>query len=141
MLMHIGNDNISNIRTSQRGAAMEEVDIKRRRAFGQALRAEREARGVSAYELSERCGRSPGWIGNWENYEKPGVPKTPFEAFLVEEELGVEPGSLTWLLGYVPAGAEVECTIPAAVAASDLPDYDKEVILSVWRAHLARASE
>ena len=69
------------------------------------------------------------WIG--------GNPPAPSRVFAIEEALGAPPGSLSKLLGYVPASTRPATTVPAAVANDErLTAMGRRVILAVYEEYV-----
>lgn len=103
------------------------------RQFGRALALEIERAGRAPSEIAAQMGKSASWLSNW--IKGLSTPRTPAEAFAVEDEIGVSPGSLTQLLGYVPVGAEkMTCTVAVAIAGDpDLTDTEKDVLMNTYQ--------
>lgn len=100
----------------------------RRTAFGQALKAAREARGWSQRKLASEAGLSGSQIGHMETGKLGGKDATVRK---LEDALGLPPGDLGAFLGYTAAPPSLEAAIKA----------DKRLPPSVKRALLAVITE
>jgi transcriptional regulator with XRE-family HTH domain len=104
---------------------------EQREAFRRALRRARETCGLSQRAVGEAVGRTGSAVWQWE--EGRGAPDQATVA-LLEQVLGLEPGSLAKLLGYVPAEAEGPVSVIEALNADPrLNDSGRELLTSVYR--------
>jgi len=104
---------------------------EQREVFRQALRRARETSGLSQRAVGEAVGRTGSAVWQWE--EGRGAPDQAIVANL-EQVLGLEPGSLARLLGYVPAGADGPISVIEALNADPrLNDSGRELLTSVYR--------
>jgi transcriptional regulator with XRE-family HTH domain len=104
---------------------------EQREAFRHALRRARETSGLSQRAVGEAVGRTGSAVWQWE--EGRGAPDQATVAKL-EGVLGLEPGSLAKLLGYVTAGADGPVSVVEAVNADPrLNDSGRELLTSVYR--------
>lgn len=112
----------------------ESLAEKRQRAFGNALRQVLRVTGVTQQELAEAIGRKQPMVSGWINGNR--APETPDLAFDVERALGVDPGTLTVHLGYLPPEAvrTVASFESVLLADSGLSDDEKELLLAGYRA-------
>jgi len=101
--------------------------------FRRALRRAREAVGESQSGLSQKLGLSRSAVWQWENGET--VP-APDNVAAVEQALQLQPGSLSRLLGYLPAGAverEMISVIEALEADPKLRERERELLAAMYR--------
>jgi transcriptional regulator with XRE-family HTH domain len=104
---------------------------EQREVFRRALRRARETCGLSQRAVGEAVGRTGSAVWQWE--EGRGAPDQASVAKL-EEILGLEPGSLAKLLGYVTAGVDGPVSVVEAVNADPrLNDSGRELLTSVYR--------
>jgi len=104
---------------------------EQREAFRQALRRARQTCGLSQRAVGEAVGRTGSAVWQWE--EGRGAPDQATVTKL-EEVLGLEPSSLTKLLGYVSAGADGPVSVMEALNADPrLNDSGRELLTSVYR--------
>lgn len=62
-----------------------------------------------------------------------GNPPRPERVFAIEEALGVKPGALSKLLGYLPITARRPCRVPDAIAEdADLTQRDQQLLASLY---------
>jgi transcriptional regulator with XRE-family HTH domain len=109
------------------------VTQQQKTAFRRALRRAREAAGESQSGLSQQLGLSRSAVWQWENGET--VP-TPDNVATVEQALRLQPGSLSRLLGYLPAGAvdrETISVIEALEADPRLGERERELLAAMYR--------
>jgi transcriptional regulator with XRE-family HTH domain len=109
------------------------VTQQQKTAFRRALRRAREAAGESQSGLSQTLGLSRSAVWQWENGET--VP-TPDNVATVERALRLQPGSLSRLLGYLPAGAvdrETISVIEALEADPRLGERERELLAAMYR--------
>jgi transcriptional regulator with XRE-family HTH domain len=102
-------------------------------AFRRRLRQEREAAGQTQMGLSLKIGVSRSAVWQWE--EGKSVP-TEANVAALEKELRLQPGGLSILLGYLPAGAverEVASVIEALEADPKLGDRERELLAAMYR--------
>ncbi len=104
---------------------------EQREAFRQALRRARDTYGLSQRAVGEAVGRTGSAVWQWE--EGRGAPDLATVTKL-EAVLGLEPGSLAKLLGYVTAGADGPVSVIEALNADPrLNDSGRELLTSVYR--------
>jgi transcriptional regulator with XRE-family HTH domain len=104
---------------------------EQREAFRQALRRARETYGLSQRAVGEAVGRTGSAVWQWE--EGRGAPDQATVTKL-EAVVGLEPGSLAKLLGYVTAGADGPASVIEALNADPrLNDSGRELLTSVYR--------
>jgi transcriptional regulator with XRE-family HTH domain len=106
-----------------------------RDAFREALRQAREDRGISQRALAKSVGVTAGAVWQWERDEGGTLPRLETAAE-IERVLGLEPGRLSRLLGYVPAGARESrpaSVIEAARSDPELGDSERELLIAVYR--------
>jgi transcriptional regulator with XRE-family HTH domain len=104
---------------------------EQREAFRQALRRARDTSGLSQRAVGEAVGRTGSAVWQWE--EGRGAPDQATVTKL-EAVLGLEPGSLARLLGYVTAGADGPVSVIEALNADPrLNDSGRELLTSVYR--------
>jgi transcriptional regulator with XRE-family HTH domain len=104
---------------------------EQREAFRQTLRRARRTCGLSQRTVGEAVGRTGSAVWQWE--EGRGAPDHATVTKL-EEVLGLEPGSLGKLLGYVSAGADGPVSVIEALNADPrLNDNGRELLTSVYR--------
>jgi transcriptional regulator with XRE-family HTH domain len=109
------------------------VTQQQKTAFRRALRRAREAAGESQSGLSQKLGLSRSAVWQWENGET--VP-TPDNVATVEQALRLQPGSLSRLLGYLPAGAvdrETISVIEALETDPRLGERERELLAAMYR--------
>jgi transcriptional regulator with XRE-family HTH domain len=102
-------------------------------AFRRRLRQEREAAGQTQMGLSLKIGVSRSAVWQWE--EGRSVP-TEANVAALEKELRLQPGELSILLGYLPAGAaerEMISVIEALEADPKLGDRERELLAAMYR--------
>jgi transcriptional regulator with XRE-family HTH domain len=102
-------------------------------AFRRRLRQEREAAGQTQMGLSLHIGVSRSAVWQWE--EGKSVP-TEANVAALEKELGLQPGALSILLGYLPAGAverEMVSVIEALEADPKLGARERELLAAMYR--------
>jgi transcriptional regulator with XRE-family HTH domain len=104
---------------------------EQREAFRQALRHARQTCGLSQRAVGDAVGRTGSAVWQWE--EGRGAPDQATVTKL-EAVLGLEPGTLAKLLGYVPAGADGPVSVVEALNADPrLNDSGRELLTSVYR--------
>ena len=102
-------------------------------AFRRRLRQEREAAGQTQMGLSLKIGVSRSAVWQWE--EGKSVP-TEANVAALEKELRLQPGALSILLGYLPAGAverEMVSVIEALEADPKLGERERELLAAMYR--------
>jgi transcriptional regulator with XRE-family HTH domain len=103
---------------------------EQREAFRHALRRAREICGLSQRAVGDAVGRTGSAVWQWE--EGRGAPDQTTVTKL-EGVLGLEPGSLAKLLGYVSAGADGPVSVIEALNADPrLNDSGRELLTSVY---------
>jgi len=114
------------------------IDAARREGFGRLLSEALKARGMKQDDLAGMLGTTQSSVSGWINgrYE-PAAPTV----FNVERCLGLEPGSLSRPLGYLPVDPVVRSvSIESAIAQCvHLDDEEKAVLAAMYRA-LSRRS-
>jgi transcriptional regulator with XRE-family HTH domain len=109
------------------------VTAEQKAAFRRALRRAREAAGYSQSGLSLEIGVSRSAAWQWEQGR--AVP-TERNVAALERKLQVQPGALSRLLGYLPAGAverEMISVIEAIEADPRLGERERELLSSMYR--------
>lgn len=109
----------------------EELRARRLRAFGDALDAALAARGVTEKEIGDVVGKAQPTVNNW---IKGGNPPTPEVVFTIERHLGLDAGSLSKHLGYVPVDA-VAVTVDVVDAVkgdSKLSDDQQDTLIRIY---------
>jgi transcriptional regulator with XRE-family HTH domain len=109
------------------------VTAEQKAAFRRALRRAREATGQTQSGLSLKIGVSRSAVWQWE--EGRAVP-TEENVAALERELQLQPGALSRLLGYLPAGAverEMISVIEALEADPKLGERERELLASMYR--------
>ena len=102
-------------------------------AFRRRLRQEREAAGQTQMGLSLKIGVSRSAVWQWE--EGKSVP-TEANVAALEKQLRLQPGELSILLGYLPAGAverEMVSVIEALEADPKLGARERELLATMYR--------
>jgi transcriptional regulator with XRE-family HTH domain len=114
----------------------------RLRPFGEALAEALVARGRTQRELADALGITQSAISAWKYGNAEPAPPTVFR---IERALGVDPGSLSVHLGFVPAGADVSAlgggaySFEAAIAGDGrLDERGRRVLRAAYR-ELVRA--
>ena len=114
---------------------------ERRKAFGDALRQALRVKGMTQEELAAGMtkGRQP-MISAW--IRGKAAPDTPSLTFEVERVLGVDPGTLSVHLGYLPPEAVRTVASFESVLLADpgLNDDEKEMLLAGYRAAKRKTS-
>jgi hypothetical protein len=96
------------------------------KVFGRALEVQLAGRpqGQFGGEVAKQEGRSQHYsqqqVSNWVQGNEPN----PRQAIAIEKALGVRPGTLTRLLGYLPLDARTTKTVNEAVAADPSLESD-----------------
>ncbi len=107
--------------------------------FGEALRRALAASGTSQRDLATELGlSSQSVVSQWisETHEP-----SPSRVFAIEEVLGLAPGTLSRLLGYLPLRAVPALDVPAAVAADpELSSQNRAAVLAVYEVLRSRTS-
>jgi transcriptional regulator with XRE-family HTH domain len=109
------------------------VTQQQRDAFALALRRLREDAGLSQRALSRALGLTNSAVWQWEQGR--AIPRPEVVAAL-EKELGLAAGTLSRLLGYLPAGAverEMISVIEAVQADSKLGERERELLTTMYR--------
>lgn len=88
-------------------------DIEPGQAWARAIRRAMDDVGTSQRGLGQAVGVSGQAVDQW---LKKGKPPEPAKVFAVEHALGLEPGSTSQLLGYLPLDARDVLTVEDAVA-------------------------
>jgi transcriptional regulator with XRE-family HTH domain len=102
-------------------------------AFRRALRRAREAAGHTQMGLSLTIGVSRSAVWQWEEGK---VTPTEDNVAALEKELQLQPGALSRLLGYLPAGAverEMISVIEALEADPKLGERERELLAAMYR--------
>ena len=114
-----------------------ESSEQQRRAFGAAVEASMYAAQIAGFaDLSRRLAelgvdRHEQTIGQW--CKGLSEPRRS-EVFAIEQVCGVEPGTLSRHLGYVPVDVDPSVTIEQLIAADpDLTEEDRHLVLGVLR--------
>lgn len=111
---------------------------EQRRAFGAALRVEREEAGLTQQTLADRLGVTGSAVGQWED-EGSTLPDGPAEVFALEEVLGVPAGRLSRHLGFGPyGGAEVDA-VAAIEEDPDLTPERRDELVALYHLYLSRS--
>jgi transcriptional regulator with XRE-family HTH domain len=111
------------------------VTSAQREVFRRALLQAREDCGLSQRALARAIEVSPGAVWQWERETDGTIPR-PDATIRLEEALGLEPGSLSRLLGYLPATLETgtgTSVVEAAKADPRLGDSERELLIAVYR--------
>lgn len=104
---------------------------EQRRAFADALRL--HLGEVTQAELARRIGVAQQAIGQWLACSTDPVPANVFAA---EKALGLPPGALSHVFGYLPVGA---WSVEAAIGADPMLDAaGKATVLRVYRSQVER---
>ena len=109
------------------------VTEEQKAVFRRALRRAREAAGQSQSGLSQTIGVSRSAVWQWE--EGRAIP-TEDNVAALERELGLRPGGLSRLLGYLPADAvdrETISVIEALEADPKLGERERELLAAMYR--------
>jgi transcriptional regulator with XRE-family HTH domain len=109
------------------------MTAEQKASFRRGLRRAREAAGYSQSGLSLKIGVSRSAVWQWEGGR--AVP-TEENVAALERELELQPGSLSLLLGYLPAGAverEMISVIEALEADPKLGERERELLASMYR--------
>lgn len=108
-------------------------DEERRRTWGLALHAARTQAGVSQVELAKRLNSHQANVSNWERGRN--IPE-PADVFAIEDALGLAPGELSHLLGFIPVHADAPaCTVHRAVIEDQLlTDQQRRAMLAMYEA-------
>ena len=109
------------------------VTAEQKTAFRRALRRAREAAGESQSGLSVKIGVSRSAVWQWETGR--ALP-TEANVAALERRLNLQPGSLSRLLGYRPAGAaarEMIGVIEALEADPKLGERERELLAAMYR--------
>lgn len=104
----------------------------RRRAFGSGLSDALAAHSLTQADLAELMSTTQSTVSGWINARSEPAAET---VFAVEEAMGLSPGYLSRLLGYLPLTAvgarpDVEATIANT---DEVDDLSKRMMLTVWR--------
>lgn len=106
----------------------------RRKDFGQALAAAREARDLSQAQLGELLGGIvQSAVSAWEVAKN---EPDPCMVFRIEEVLEVPPGHLSSFLGYLPVDRPTPAypRTPEAIKHDpDLNDFQRDLLLALYR--------
>lgn len=110
-------------------------------AFGKTLAMERKRHHLSQSELGRRIGGAvQATISSWET----GVTQPlPDQVFAIEDELGLDGGSLSQYLGYIPADQGPVCcrSTMEHIEAERWPAWGKRLMLSAYQEVEAAARE
>jgi transcriptional regulator with XRE-family HTH domain len=122
--------------TEQRAAVATD---EQREAFRRTLRRAREIRGLTQRALSRAIGLTNSAVWQWE--EGKAVPRPEVVAKL-ETTLGLTPGVLSRLLGYLPitqAGDQATMDVLAAVEADPkLGERERKLLATIYRELVAQ---
>jgi transcriptional regulator with XRE-family HTH domain len=112
------------------------VTDETRRAFAAALVNTRRQAGMTQTELAERARITQTQISGYERGTIPDPPKM----FALERALGVTPGTLSQMVGYMPVDAHpLPCTLTRAVIEDPaLDDSARRAILAMYEALTSR---
>jgi transcriptional regulator with XRE-family HTH domain len=104
---------------------------QRRIAFGQGLADALAGRNLTQADLGELLSTTQSTISAWINGRSEPEPVT---VFAVEEAIGVSPGFLSRLLGYLPLSVVgAPPNVEEAIARShEIDDTGRRLVLSVW---------
>ena len=111
------------------------VTTAQREVFRRALQQAREDCGLSQRALAQAVGVTQGAVWQWERDSGATVPR-PDVAIRLEQVLGLEPGQLSRLLGYLPATTETGTTAGVVEAARTDPrlgEQERELLIAVYR--------
>src|SRR5882724_9688102 len=104
------------------------------RAFGRALKQAREESGLSLRALAEAVAASHTVVADWERGKH--APRPP-RLRMLEHVLQLPPGSLSRLLGYLPADESLEASsvtvLEAAKSDPRLSERDRRILAAVYR--------
>lgn len=75
--------------------------------FGQSIRVLRKLRNLNQEKLAELCGYSQP---QWSDIESNKIIPAPHNVFKIEKALDLVPGTLSQILGYIPAPAKTNDT-------------------------------
>lgn len=113
-------------------------DVTRRQAFGQLLSDALKARGMKQDDLAGLLGTTQSSVSGWINgrYE-PAAPTV----FSVERCLGMDPGSLSRPLGYLPVEPLARTvSVESAIAqCAQLDDEEKAALAAMFRVMAKRS--
>ena len=116
-----------------------EGDRERRLSFGRLLAEAMKARGMKQEDLAGMLGTTQSSVSGWINGRYEPASATVFN---VEQCLGLEPGSLSRPLGFLPVepvGHGV--TVEGAIAQSaTLDDEEKAALLAMYRVLVKRST-
>lgn len=112
--------------------AIEEFQAALRRALNDSGRTQSWLGAEAARAEGRADPYSQAVVSSWFNDPSPGL--SPRQVFAIEEALGVEPGMLSRLLGYLPASAKSVVATPDAIAADpDLSPVGRRVLLAAYQ--------
>lgn len=116
-----------------------ESDGDRRRRFGRLLADAMKVRGMKQEDLAGMLGTTQSSVSGWINGKYEPAAET---VFTVEQCLGVEPGTLSRPLGYLPVEPVARTiSIEGAIAQSPLLDDDeKAALVSMYRVLVTRGT-
>ena len=105
---------------------------KARTEFGNSLARALRSRGMTQVELAESLDTAQSVISAWINGRSEPAPGT---VFTLEKQLGMDPGSLSRVLGYLPPeAAKVATTVRDAVARDfSVDEQYKPMLMAVYR--------
>lgn len=109
-----------------------ENDESRRRRFGRLLSDAMKARGMRQEDLAGMLGATQSSVSGWTNGKYEPAAAT---VFTVERCLGLEPGTLSRPLGYLPVEPVARTiSVEGAIAQSPLLDEEEKTALtSIYR--------
>ena len=114
-------------------------DVERRLGFGRLLASALKARGMKQDDLAGQLGTTQSSVSGWINgrYEPSAAT-----VFTMEVSLGLDPGSLSRPLGYLPVEpVSHPVSVEVAIAQSTRLGEDEKAAMSALYHVLARSSE
>lgn len=116
-----------------------ESDGDRRVGFGRVLADAMKARGMKQEDLAGMLGTTQSSVSGWINGKYEPAAAT---VFTVERCLGIEPGSLSRPLGYLPVEPVARTlTVEGAIAQSgNLDDEEKAALAAMYRLLVKRST-
>jgi transcriptional regulator with XRE-family HTH domain len=114
-------------------------DAERRLGFGRGLADAMKARGMKQEDLAGMLGTTQSSVSGWINGKYEPAAAT---VFTVERCLGMEPGSLSRPLGYLPVEPLVRAvSVEGAIAQSPhLDDEEKAALADMYRVLVKRST-
>lgn len=107
---------------------------ERRRAFGEAVRQALRVKQMTQEELAAALNKTQPMISAWIQGKR--APESPELAFEVERAIGVDPGTLSVHLGFIPpeAARTVASFESVVLADTGLSDDEKELMMAMYKA-------